>query len=97
MSDDPKEVAKNFFCSYLCLLRPLSRFLTINQLSCTASYLGFPIVLLFWIVGYIWKRTLPKPIDEIDLDVRLYLHHDMFEHLLTYVDALDWSQELAHC
>ncbi|KAH0578859.1 hypothetical protein H2248_003051 [Termitomyces sp. 'cryptogamus'] len=33
-----------------------------------SSYLGFPIVLLFWIIGYIWKRTLPKAINDIDLD-----------------------------
>ncbi|KAG6878966.1 hypothetical protein C0992_006260 [Termitomyces sp. T32_za158] len=46
MSDDPKEVVKNFF----------------------ASYLGFPIILIFWTIGYIWKRTLPKAIADIDLD-----------------------------
>ncbi|KAG6884371.1 hypothetical protein C0993_011713 [Termitomyces sp. T159_Od127] len=50
ISDDPKEVVKNFF----------------------SSYLGFPIVLLFWIIGYIWKRTLPKAIVDIDLDVRIF-------------------------
>ncbi|KAF4342160.1 amino-acid permease inda1 [Fusarium beomiforme] len=32
------------------------------------SYLAFPIVILFYIVGYIWKREGWKKISEIDLD-----------------------------
>ncbi|WVQ79486.1 hypothetical protein IAT38_001585 [Cryptococcus sp. DSM 104549] len=31
-------------------------------------YLAAPILIGFWIVGYIWKRTLPKRASEIDLD-----------------------------
>jgi hypothetical protein len=32
------------------------------------SYAAMPILLAFWIVGYAWKRTLPKRASEIDLD-----------------------------
>lgn len=32
------------------------------------SYLAFPILLAFWIIGYAWKRTLPRRAHEIDLD-----------------------------
>lgn len=32
------------------------------------SYIAAPIVILFWIGGYIWKRTLPRRAHEIDLD-----------------------------
>ncbi|BEJ16208.1 hypothetical protein CspHIS471_0508130 [Cutaneotrichosporon sp. HIS471] len=32
------------------------------------SYLAAPVVLGFWVVGYLWKRTLPKKVHEIDLD-----------------------------
>jgi amino acid transporter len=32
------------------------------------SYLAAPILIGFWIVGYAWKRTLPKRASEIDLD-----------------------------
>jgi amino acid permease len=31
-------------------------------------YLAAPILLLFWIIGFAWKRTLPKRAHEIDLD-----------------------------
>jgi len=31
-------------------------------------YLALPILLLFWIIGYVWKRTLPRKAHEIDLD-----------------------------
>jgi len=33
-----------------------------------SAYLAAPIMLLFWIIGYAWKRTWPKRLDEIDLD-----------------------------
>lgn len=32
------------------------------------SYLAAPIVLGFWIVGFLWKRTWPRRAHEIDLD-----------------------------
>lgn len=32
------------------------------------SYLAAPILIGFWIIGYAWKRTLPKRASEIDLD-----------------------------
>lgn len=32
------------------------------------SYIALPIVIAFWIIGYIWKRTTPKKVHEIDLD-----------------------------
>lgn len=31
------------------------------------SYLAFPVVIAFYIVGYLWKRTGPKKASEIDL------------------------------
>ncbi|KAK1230652.1 Amino-acid permease inda1 [Marasmius sp. AFHP31] len=32
------------------------------------SYMAMPIILLFWVVGYAWKKTKPKRAHEIDLD-----------------------------
>jgi amino acid transporter len=32
------------------------------------SYLAFPILIAFWVIGYAWKRTLPRKTTEIDLD-----------------------------
>lgn len=32
------------------------------------SYLAFPIVLLFWAFGYIWKRTGWLSLDQIDVE-----------------------------
>lgn len=32
------------------------------------SYIAFFIVIIFWVVGYAWKRTLPRKAHEIDLD-----------------------------
>ncbi|KAF9473602.1 APC amino acid permease [Pholiota conissans] len=33
-----------------------------------ATYLAFPVLILFYIIGYVWKRTLPQRAHEIDLD-----------------------------
>ncbi|KIM38521.1 hypothetical protein M413DRAFT_447751 [Hebeloma cylindrosporum] len=33
-----------------------------------ASYLAFPVMILFYGIGYAWKRTLPQRAHEIDLD-----------------------------
>jgi amino acid transporter len=33
------------------------------------SYLALPVVLLFYVVGYAWKRTTPQRAHQIDLDV----------------------------
>ncbi|KAG6864247.1 hypothetical protein C0991_011089 [Blastosporella zonata] len=33
-----------------------------------SAYLAVPCMILFWIIGYLWKRKLPMKIDEIDLD-----------------------------
>ncbi|KAF5367285.1 hypothetical protein D9615_010458 [Tricholomella constricta] len=33
-----------------------------------SAYLAAPVMLLFWCLGFAWKRTLPKKIPEIDLD-----------------------------
>ena len=42
------------------------------------SYLALPVVVLFYIIGYVWKRTTPQRAQEIDLDVSpalvLYFH-----------------------
>ncbi|KAF9560800.1 hypothetical protein CPC08DRAFT_664998 [Agrocybe pediades] len=32
------------------------------------SYLGAPVMILFYAIGYFWKRTLPQRAHEIDLD-----------------------------
>jgi amino acid transporter len=32
------------------------------------SYIAAPIVILFWVGGFLWKRTLPRKAHEIDLD-----------------------------
>lgn len=32
------------------------------------SYLAMPVMIGFWVVGYIWKRELPRSVDRIDLD-----------------------------
>ena len=36
----------------------------------TAKYLAVPVMILFWTIGFAWKRTFPKKLHEIDLDVR---------------------------
>ena len=33
------------------------------------SYLALPVVVLFYIIGYVWKRTTPQGAHQIDLDV----------------------------
>ncbi|RDB16591.1 Amino-acid permease inda1 [Hypsizygus marmoreus] len=33
-----------------------------------SAYLAAPVMILFWVIGYAWKRTLPMRIDQIDLD-----------------------------
>ncbi|KAF8147988.1 APC amino acid permease [Crassisporium funariophilum] len=33
-----------------------------------ATYLAMPVMILFYVVGYAWKRTLPQRAHEIDLD-----------------------------
>jgi len=33
-----------------------------------SQYLAAPVMILFWVVGYAWKRTRPLRADEIDLD-----------------------------
>ncbi|KAF8873882.1 APC amino acid permease [Infundibulicybe gibba] len=33
-----------------------------------SSYLAAPVMIVFWLVGYAWKRTLPKRASAIDLD-----------------------------
>ena len=37
------------------------------------SYLALPVVVLFYIVGYAWKRTTPQRAHQIDLDVSRFL------------------------
>jgi hypothetical protein len=39
----------------------------------SASYLAAPVMIFFYLVGYAWKRGLPKKIADIDLDVRRHL------------------------
>lgn len=34
----------------------------------TAVYLALPVMMLFYAIGYIWKRTLPQRAHEINLD-----------------------------
>jgi amino acid transporter len=48
------------------------------------SYLALPVVLLFYIVGYAWKRTTPQRAHQIDLDVSWFLSCSV---LLTF----DWG------
>jgi amino acid transporter len=31
-------------------------------------YLAVPVMILFYIIGFAWKRTLPQRADKIDLD-----------------------------
>lgn len=32
------------------------------------AYLGFPVILVFWAIGYIWKREGWRSLAEIDVD-----------------------------
>jgi amino acid transporter len=32
------------------------------------SYLALPVVMLFWIIGYFWKRSGWLTVDQIDVD-----------------------------
>ncbi|ORX40810.1 amino-acid permease inda1 [Kockovaella imperatae] len=51
-------------------LFPLGESVTASQRaeSFFLAYLTVPIVAVFWIFGYYWKRTLPRKAHEIDLD-----------------------------
>ncbi|KAL0570909.1 Amino-acid permease inda1 [Marasmius crinis-equi] len=62
------------------------------------AYMAVPIILLFWVVGYAWKKTKPKRSHEIDLDTgrkSFYTVEEMravrdtliFEFDLRYIDA----------
>lgn len=49
-------------------------------------------MILFWVVGYLWKRTLPKRAEDIDIDVctlRSYLSASLTNYYHTV-----WSQIL---
>jgi len=48
------------------------------------SYLALPVVLLFYIVGYVWKRTTPQRAHQIDLDVSQFLFIFLFRVLFTF-------------
>lgn len=37
----------------------------------TAAYLAVPVMIVFYIIGYLWKRQLPMRACDIDLDVSL--------------------------
>lgn len=39
-----------------------------NAESFFMSYLALPVVLLFWVCGYLWKRTGWLKISQIDVD-----------------------------
>ena len=46
------------------------------------SYLAFPVVILFYIVGWVWKREGWRRISEIDVDSgRRELDYDSFQKL----------------
>jgi amino acid transporter len=65
MDPDPAIVAETFFG--MPVVRLLFSFLrSLTWLS--EIYLAFPVMILFYIVGYIWKRTLPQRAHEIDID-----------------------------
>jgi amino acid transporter len=38
------------------------------RLISPAAYLAVPVMILFYAIGYAWKRTLPQRAHEIDLD-----------------------------
>ena len=46
------------------------------------AYLALPVVLLFWAIGYLWKREGFLKLDQIDLDTGRREH--------------DWEQIRAH-
>jgi len=37
------------------------------------SYLALPVVVLFYVIGFAWKRTTPQRAHQIDLDVSCFL------------------------
>jgi amino acid transporter len=66
MPDSPRETAENFFGGWL----HFSRFqeMSLTGTIDSATYLAVPVMILFYIIGYAWKRTLPQRAHEIDLD-----------------------------
>lgn len=58
-------------------------------------YLALPVMILFYIIGYAWKRTLPQRAHEIDLDVRSCFASSR-GHQPDFPSSSDWPQELAH-
>ncbi|KAG5637064.1 hypothetical protein H0H81_005945 [Sphagnurus paluster] len=53
-----------------------------------SSFLAAPVLILFWCIGYAWKRTLPKRISEIDLDTGR-------KSWLTVEEMREWRAERA--
>lgn len=62
-------IVENFFglCSFFFSCTRFSRFP--NSHGNLAVYLAVPVMILFYGIGYVWKRTLPQKASEIDLDV----------------------------
>jgi len=48
-------------------LKPLEGSLAVAE-NFFAVYLAVPVMILFYAIGYAWKRTLPKKASDIDLD-----------------------------
>ncbi|KAK5078269.1 Amino-acid permease inda1 [Lithohypha guttulata] len=62
------------------------------------SYLALPVVILFWIIGYAWKRQSFLKLDQIDLDVGRRQHDwDQIHAERRRVAALPtWRRALHH-
>jgi len=72
------------------------------------TYLALPVVVVFYIIGYAWKRTTPQRAHQIDLDVSSVpfslgapVHGSVYVRWGWCTDALlkcmiDWSQVLVH-
>lgn len=70
----------------LSSVRSLTRLVDVFFLTLISeAYLAAPVLLLFYIIGYVWKRQLPKRASEIDLDVRVTVTR-------VYVFSLQHSQ-----
>ena len=39
------------------------------------NILTIPVVAVFWVIGFVWKRSAWVPMDKVDLDTRLRQHN----------------------
>ncbi len=56
----------------LSSVHPLALIVNVPSLTLiSVAYLAAPVLLLFYIIGYVWKCQLPKQASKIDLNIHV--------------------------